>query len=53
MAENPAFEAEEYDDPIAEAETILSGLVECYEDYRDRVNPDAPPLPSVVPRDDE
>lgn len=51
LADEPAHAPDEYNDPIEAAVTVLEGFRDSYMEYRDRVNPDAPPLPAVVNSD--
>ena len=51
MADEPPHAPDEYNDPIEAAVTVLEGFRDSYMEYRDRVNPDAAPLPAVVKSD--
>lgn len=52
-ADAPEYDPDEYDDPIETATAILAGLRDSYEDYRTRVDEDAPQLPPVCWLDTE
>lgn len=51
-ADDADHDPSDYEAPIETTAAILDGLQQSYQDYRERVNPDAPDLPAAVEADE-